>query len=105
MSPTDCRAVNGVLDLGAVFQRQVLAAVRAGFDVFLGIVPRAAAVVEEQRHENTDDSGYHEERGHGFGCDKGLSLCLEDTEDKADGQRRRNHEDAGGNHAAQGGTW
>ena len=46
---------DGVADNRGLVRGRAFAAERAGLNIFLGVVPGAAAVIEEERHEDTDD--------------------------------------------------
>src|SRR5438128_12302536 len=60
---------DGVADHAGLVGRTPLSAVLARLDELLRIVPRAAAVVEQRRHENAGDRADHQERRHGLGAD------------------------------------
>ena len=64
----------------------------ARLDVLLGVVPRAAAVVQDGREHDARDRADHEHAGDGLGA-----------EQQADDDRRRDRDDARGDHLAQGG--
>src|SRR6185312_14208686 len=72
-----------------------LATVCAGLDVLLRIVPRAATVVKEARHENSSDSTDHEERCNRFRANAEL------LEYQSDGDREQHYECTGGDHRLQ----
>src|SRR5580698_7405790 len=65
-----------------------LAAVDAGLDVLLRVVPGTATGVEEDRHENTSDRRHHQERRHRLGPEP------EGLEDQPDRDRERDHQHA-----------
>ena len=64
----------------------------ARLDVLLGVVPRAAAVVEDGGEEDAGDRADHQEAGDGLVA-----------EEDADEDRRGDRDDAGGDHLPQGG--
>ncbi len=57
----------GVTYYGGFVGVGFFAAVLAGFDPLLGVVPGAAAVVHEHGHEDAGDGADHEETGYGGG--------------------------------------
>src|SRR6266702_6431219 len=69
---------DGVPHDPGLVRRTALAAVLTRLDVLLGVVPRAAAVVEQRRHQDAADRPDHEERGHRLGPE------VEQLEEQAD---------------------
>ncbi len=85
------RVANRISDDRGLVGFALLAAVGTGLDVFLGIVPCTAAIVEDECKEDTGDGRYHEEAGEGF-------VLHGNTDD----DRKRDHEDAREDHVLQG---
>ena len=68
----------------------------------LGVVPRAAHVVQEERHEDARDGAEHEEGREHFGAEQRATRRLADeAEDDADGDGHGDGEQAGQAHFAQ----
>src|SRR5881296_1272556 len=87
------RVADGVADHASLVRRTALPTVLTGLDELLGVVPGAAAVVEQRRHENPGDGAHHEERCHGLGADMEQHL-----EDQAHGDRHADGEQPGRYH-------
>ena len=90
------RVADGIADHRGLVGFGPLAAVGAGFHVFLGVVPGAAAVVENGGHEDAGDGADHQQRRHSLRADTHLS------EDEADGDRHADGQQPGHDHLPQG---
>src|SRR5205807_1861313 len=63
------RVTDRVADDGRLVGIRALPAVLAGLDELLGVVPRAAAVVQERRHQDATHRAHHEQRCNRLGAD------------------------------------
>ena len=63
----------------------------ARLDVLLGVVPRAAAVVQDGREQDAGDGADHEHAGHGLSA-----------QEQSDDDRERDGDEAGQDHLAAG---
>ena len=63
------RVADGIADHRGLMGFGAFAAVGAGFNVLLGVVPGAAAVVEDSGKEDAGDGADHQHRGYGLRAD------------------------------------
>ena len=88
------RIADRVADDRRLVRLGALAAVRAGLDVLLGVVPGAAAVVQEARHQDAGDRADHQQRRDRLGAHE-LARPAEVLEEQADDDREEHDERAG----------
>src|SRR6266702_1282900 len=86
------RIADRVTHDGRLVGGAALPAVLTRLDVFLGIVPRPAAVVQHRGHQDAADGAHHQERGHRLGAD------VKPLEHEADGDRHPDREQARRHH-------
>ena len=83
------RVADGVADDRRLVGLGAFAAVRAGLDVFLGVIPGAAAVVENGGHQDAGDGTDHQERRYRLSAHAELAEDEAYQDRHADGQYAR----------------